>query len=154
LPLSSSKYSSSPELCLQIGNSRLRHSLAGTLIVAETGAIGLLLLRGYTCESLFLSLLAVGLMRRLVVDRARGLGLVWRRGNWMLLRGTATLPVKLLAGPVATPWLIFLAVVELSGGRATRLWIFRDSVPRAQWRRLQVRSELAARCDRKPGSGR
>ncbi|MCX2976639.1 protein YgfX [Candidatus Marimicrobium litorale] len=124
------------------------------MIVAETGAIGLLLLRGYTYESLFLSLLAVGLMRRLGVDRARGLGLVWRRGNWMLLRGTATLPVKLLAGPVATPWLIFLAVVELSGGRATRLWIFRDSVPRAQWRRLQVRSELAARCDRKPGSGR
>lgn len=154
MPLSSSRYSSSPELRLQIGNSRLRYSLAWTLVVAEIGAIGLLFLRGYTCESLLLSLVSIVLMRRLVLNRARGLGLVWRRGNWMLLRGTAILPVKLLAAPVATPWVIFLAVAELAGGRTTRLWIFRDSVLPGQWRRLQVRSELATRCDRKPVSGR
>ncbi len=153
MPLSSSKYSSSPELRLQIGNSRLRHALAGALIVAEMCAIGLLFLRGYTCESVLLSLLAVVLLTRLLVDRTRGLGLVWQGGNWMLLRGAAALPVKLLAGPVATPWLIYLAVVELSGGRATRLWIFRDSVPSAQWRRLRVRSELATKCDHGLGSG-
>ena len=111
-------------------------------------------MRGYTYETIVLSLLVAGLTRRLVIDRARGVGLVWRRGNWLLLRGNATVPVKLLAGPVATPWLIFLAVVELSGGRATRLWIFRDSVPLTQWRRLQVRSELATRCGGKPDSGR
>ncbi|MDC0361594.1 hypothetical protein OAN12_00940 [Halioglobus sp.] len=124
------------------------------MIVAETGALGLLFMRGYTYETILLSLLVAGLMRRLVIDRARGVGLVWRRGNWLLLRGNATVPVKLLAGPVATPWLIFLAVVALSGGRATRLWIFRDSVPLTQWRRLQVRAELATRCGGKPGLGR
>ena len=94
MPLSLSKYLSSPELRLQIGNSRLRRALAGVLIVAEMCAIGLLFLRGYTCESVLLLLLAVALLSRLLVDRTRGLGLVWQGGNWMLLRGAAVLPVK------------------------------------------------------------
>ena len=138
----SAKYFSSPTLHLRIGKSRLGFSLYIGLSVVVVAALWLLYERGYGSLVLMSSVLATTLMWSLSKDSMEGLALSWCQGSWTLERDGVQRSVALGPRCISTSWVIYLPVFDLSTGQVEHLWLYADSVPREQLRRLRVRLTL------------
>jgi hypothetical protein len=75
-------------------------------------------------------------------DPAQGSVLEWRQGIWTLQRAGVESVVALAGSGITTPWVIYLSFNDLSVNRGGHLWVYADSAPQEQWRRLRVRVTL------------
>ena len=136
----SAAYSNSPELRLQIADSPLRRRAYLLIIAVALAAPWQAADRGYpllaTALVPMLAWLCWG-MRRVPFEGAQ---LSWRRGEWQLAERGKQRRAEVAPGAVALPWVVLLPL-RLAGDRCY-LWVFVDSVPRDQWRRLRVRVRL------------
>lgn len=138
----SARYSSSPALHLTIGKSRLRALLYGALCLVTVYALWSIYTRGYAALCFLFAAPAAVLLWRLRCDSMLGGELCWQQGDWTLLHGTRRRTITLTRRSTATPWVIYLAFTELPTGRGGQLWLYADSVPTEQLRRLRVRLTL------------
>jgi len=97
-------------------------------------------LRGYRWLALAAVLCLVPLLWGTRGQPAAGTCLSWRAGQWLVHGVDGTAPVTLerwhrLAGVTFVAW-------RGPGGRRGRAWLFADSAPRDQLRRLRVRLGL------------
>ena len=137
----SARYSTSPALNLPIGKSRLRALLFLLLALCLGASLLLLGLRGYPL--LALSLLAPTACCYLAQLRSSGVtALGWRAGQWTLQCGSERIPIRILPGSSCLPWVVYLGWASLADRRRGSLWLFADSVPAGDWRRLRVRLSL------------
>ena len=138
----SARFSNSPALHLTVGSSALRRVLVGALYLCTAYSLYRLYLRGYPLLSLSLLPLAVCCCWRLGAEPWCGVSVCWRRGQWSLEQGEKQTVIVIGPGSTCLPWLIYLAWTELPGGRSGSLWLFPDSAPAAELRRLRVRLTL------------
>ena len=98
--------------------------------------------RGYGYLALILAVLALAVLLSLSRESMEGLILSWHQGSWTFERGGVRWNV--VPGPryVCTSWVIYLPVIDPSIGRVEHLWLYADSIPREQLRRLRVRLAL------------
>jgi membrane-bound toxin of toxin-antitoxin system len=138
----STRYSTSPSLRLRIADSTLRRVLYVGLCLCVAYCLCRLHLKGYSL--LALSLLPVAGLGcwRLAFEPMSGAILCWRRGQWLIERGSSSVPIAIHRGSCCLPWLIYLAWTELPTGRKCRLWLFADSAGAGELRRLRVRLKL------------
>lgn len=73
-----------------------------------------------------------------------GAELSWRGGSWLLRRDDVWRDIAPGKRTIVTPWVICLAFSALPAGPTDHLWLFFDSVPADDLRRLRVR--LALNC--------
>jgi len=134
----SARYSSLPSLNLQIGRSRLRGLLYLQLALCLGASLLLLGLQGYPLLALFLLAPAtccyVALLRGTDVT-----ALGCREEQWLLQRGSERIPIRISPGSGCLPWAIYLGWVSLVDQRRGSLWLFVDSAPARDLRRLRVR---------------
>jgi|AntAceMinimDraft_11_1070367.scaffolds.fasta_scaffold00079_25 hypothetical protein len=71
-----------------------------------------------------------------------GAQLHWRQGRWTLQQGASRRTVTLTRRSTATQWLVYLAFNDMPAGSAGQLWLYADSIPRDQLRKLRVRLVL------------
>ncbi len=149
----SATYSTSPELHLPIAESRYPRLLAAIFLCLQLAGLGLL-----ARSEAWLWMLAVSGLLALLLAPCGGLlltassftrradrpaaprSLHWRQGRWWLesaghRRGIVPLRWHCL------PWCTYLAWREDGGGRG-EVWLFQDSAPRDDLRRLRVRLTL------------
>lgn len=138
----SARYSNSPALRLTINNSRQRRSLHLLLCLAITCALYRLYLRGYPLFTMSLLPLAGWCCRRLAREAAVGATLCWRQGAWSLQRSDGSEQRMMLRRCICLPWLIYSRWQVAPVGRHRSLWLFADSAPAEQLRRLRVRLAL------------
>ena len=138
----SARYYSSPALHLKIGKSPLRSTLYKALCLIIVIGLWLLYARGYGLLVLVLSLPVATVLWRLKKDPMQGLELRWRQGGWTLEREGVLQLIALGKRGICTPWVICLAVTDLTVGRSCRLWLYADSVPGEQLRGLRARLTL------------
>ncbi len=138
----STRYCSSPTLHLRIGKSRLRTTLYATLCLVVAVALWLLYVRGYGSLVLVLSVLVTTLLWHLRKDPMAGLELRWRQGTWTLERDGVQQVITLGKRSISTPWVIYLAITDLSVGRSGHLWLYVDSASGQQLRGLRARLTL------------
>lgn len=137
----SARYSTSPLLSLQIGRSRLRRQLHALLALCLCASVFLLGRQGYPVLALLL--LAPTTYCYLAQLRGNGVtALSWRAGQWTLHRGPEHIPIRVLPGSSCLPWVAYLSWASLADQRRGSLWLFADSAPAADWRRLRVRLYL------------
>jgi hypothetical protein len=134
----SARYSTSPSLNLRIGRSRLRGLLYLLLALCLGASLVLLGRQGYPL--LALSLLAPAGCCFIAQLRRDGVtALEWGAGQWTLRRGSERIPIRILPGSSCLPWVIYLGWASLVDQRRGSLWLFADSAPAADLRRLRVR---------------
>ena len=138
----SGRYSSSPELRLNIGSSRLRSELHGLLCLATCAALWAICDRGYVLCALLLAPCAAGLWWRLRRQTAAGSLLGWVGGVWTLQQCGVQRVITPLPRCTVTPWVIYLVFIDTAAGSRRNLWLYVDAAPRLQWRRLRVRLTL------------
>ncbi len=138
----SGRYSSSPELRLSIGSSRLRASFHGLLCLAAGAALWAICERGYVLSALVLAPCSAGLLWRLRRETAAGALLGWRGGVWTLQDCGEQRVITPLPRCAATPWIIYLVFIDTAEGVRRELWLYVDAVAPSQWRRLRVRLTL------------
>jgi hypothetical protein len=139
----SARYSYSPTLQIHIGKSRYRSTLWLLLCIATLCALVGILARGYPVLCLLLAPLAGGLLWRLRHDAMIGAQLHWRRGQWSLQQGDRLRLIVLSRRSTALPWVMYLVFSEPATGRGWQYWLYTDSAPADQLRRLRVRLALA-----------
>ena len=135
----SARYLNSPALHLTVGNSRLRRILHGLLCLCAAVSLYRLYLRGYPLLAGSLLPLACLCCVQLAKQSLCGATVCWRQGEWSVLRDNVSYPVSVGRRSACLPGFIYLACEEQSGGRCLRLWLFPDSAPAEQLRRLRVR---------------
>lgn len=133
----SARYSSSPELHLQIGDSRLRRWSLAALLACLVLALGLIFYTGYPVIASALSTCALCLLPALWRNPSRGLRLRWRQGQLALGRGDALTPVELLPCTACLPWGVYLCWRDPAGGSRAGCWLFVDSLSAEDLRRLR-----------------
>jgi hypothetical protein len=138
----SEKYSNSPALCLKVAASDTRCALYAALCVCAGGALWLVAAGGYTGTAALLLPAVLVALWRLRRQRLCGATLRWERGDWMLECDGECRALRLLPGSGRLPWLICLVWRELPAGRRGGLWLFPDSAPARELRRLRVRLVL------------
>ena len=106
--------------------------------------LGLLFQRGFHGLVPVLLVPVSTLLWRLRNDPAQGLELGWSGSGWFLGRGGEKREVEPGRRTVVTPWIIYLDLVLLPGGRRKPLWVYADSVDARGLRCLRVRLSLAA----------
>jgi hypothetical protein len=99
-------------------------------------------MRGHDLLAILLTPPAIGLLWYLRHDSAVGATLTWCQGRWILQDDSKQRYIALTRRSVATPWVIFLAFSELPEGPGGQLWLYADSIPDDQRRRLRVRLNL------------
>lgn len=138
----SDRYSSSPELRLRIGKSRLRAALYCALCIVTCYALWAIAARGYTMPCLVFSPLAVALLWRLRCDAGAGAQLDWRSGVWTLQHNGLRHVIAPGRRCIVTPWAIYMAYTDLLVGSVGSLWLYADSLSPQQMRQLRVRLTL------------
>lgn len=98
--------------------------------------------RGHPIPALLLAIVATGLLWRLRHNPYEGVQLFWREGCWTLQQGTQQRSICPNHRSTATRWVIYLAFSELPSGPGGQIWLYADSVPEEQMRRLRVRMAL------------
>ncbi|MFC1578817.1 protein YgfX [Pseudomonadota bacterium] len=137
----SARYSTSPALNLQIGKSRLRRRLYALFSLCHAATIFLLNQRGYPVLALIL--LAPTAWCYLSLLRDDGVTAIsWRAGEWTVSQGPETIPVCVLPGSSCLPWGIYLSWAALADHRRGSVFLFADSAPAGELRRLRVRLSL------------
>ncbi len=151
----STRYSNSPELHLQIAESRYPRLFFLALVVLQF--FNLWLLQRASLPAGALALLVL-LLLALLTHAARHSWqrqlpqLHWRRGQWWIEVAGERRDIEILRWHLL-PWLTYLAWREeeagspaerapAAGGRRDALWLFADSAPRDGLRRLRVRLTL------------
>jgi hypothetical protein len=97
---------------------------------------------GYPGTAALLSPAALGALWRQRRQPLCGAILRWERGSWLLERDGERTALQLLPGSGRLPWLICLVWRELPAGRRGSLWLFPDSAPARELRRLRARLAL------------
>ncbi len=138
----SGRYSSSPALCLSITRSRLRTRLFAALCFAIALALWSICSRGYPLPGLLLLPLALMLLWRLRYGAMEGAELRYQQGKWALCQGGIARRISPTTRSTNTPWVIFFAFNERPSGRPGHIWLYRDSAPPEELRRLRVRVTL------------
>lgn len=138
----SSAYSNSPALRLQIADSPLRRRAYICLVLLALGSLWYCAGRGYPLLAIALAPLLTWVCWSMPGACWQGAELCWRQGAWQLSVREQAHPVALLPGAVALPWVALVPFQLTVGGARRWLWIFADSVPFEQWRRLRVRLRL------------
>lgn len=141
----SATFSNSPELRLRIAESRYPRlfllvlvclHLANLCLLGRSGA------SGWALAALCLTSLACYCVAALQYRRRRRQRRVlgWRQGQWWLAGESGPRPIEPLRWH-CLPWCTYLAWREADGRRGD-LWLFADSAPRDEQRRLRVRLTL------------
>ncbi len=138
----SAKYSSLPALRLIIGRSGLRRILHGAFCLCIFFALYLVYTRGYPALALLLLPPVSLLLWRIRGQPMAGAVVCWRQGNWSVERGVITRAIRISANSTCLPWVIYLAWRELPADRGACVWLFADSAPPRQLRRLRARLAL------------
>jgi len=138
----SARCSNSPELHLIVAESPLRRRLLTALALLVLAALCSLVRSGYAAWAGLLTPPVAVALWRLGRDSGRGTVLRWRAGQWSIGRGDACRPIELEPGSVRLPPALYLQWREISSGRPGRLWLFVDSVPERELRRLRSRLSL------------
>lgn len=136
------RYSSSPELRLSIGSSRLRAGLHALLCLPTSTALWAIYDRGYLLCALLLAPFAAFLWWRLRQQTFSGALLGWGGGVWTLQQCGEQRVITPLPRCTVTPWVIYLVFIDTAAGARRNLWLYVDAAPRTQWRRLRVRLTL------------
>ncbi len=139
----SGRFGNSPALRLRIGDSRLRAVLHAALCACVGAALWVTGVRAHLGVSLLLLPLAVMLLWQLRRDTAAGAQVCWHSGTWTLEQAGESKVVVVGRRSIVMPWAIHLSFTEPATGAGRELWVFVDSVPRAQLRQLRVRLALA-----------
>lgn len=144
----SRRYCNSPVLRFRIGESRLRAALYAALCLAVATAHYLIFLRGYNGLALLLALPALILLGGLARDPAAGVWIAWRGGRWSLCRGGVWQDVIPHRRTVVTRWVICLVYSYAPWSARNYLWLYADSLPAGELRRLRLRLALQKPADR------
>jgi hypothetical protein len=136
------KFSNSPELHLEIVESRVHARCLLGACLAVAFALLLLAYRGYPVIAGVLLPCALFSLLGARRDSLAGKALAWRRGRWWLCRGSETVEVEILPASVTLPWLIYLVWREIPGRSRHRAWLFPDCASRDGLRLLRVRLRL------------
>lgn len=137
----SARYSTSFTLRLPIAESRICAALQAGFSVCCFLALVLISGRGYPWLAVLLSLPIMTLLP--VLNRQPLVGAVvhWRRGNWSIERGGVEMAISLHPSSRVSPFAVFLCWCSESGVKDS-VWLFADSAPADQQRRLRVRLAL------------
>lgn len=138
----SAKFSTSPALRLTIGKSRIRTFLHRALCCCVLLALSLAYLQSYLTLALLLSPFAALLLWLLSHDSGVASIVCWQDGMWMVERNGHAQIVSISQRSTGLPWVIYLAWQKLPAGRRESVWLFADSAPAQQLRRLRVRLSL------------
>lgn len=138
----SARYSTSPSLCLEIGNSRILRLLHALACLLAALSLYRLSLRGYPLAALALSPVAGLCCWRLAGQKLAGARICWRQGEWTLQQGPSSTPLAIHPGSTCLPWVIYLAWTEPTGRGRGSLFLFPDSAPADALRQLRVRLTL------------
>jgi hypothetical protein len=120
----------------------MRTTLYAVLCLVIVVALWLFYARGYGILVYVLSLPVTTVLWCLRKDPTEGLELIWRQGVWTLERDGVQRVVALGKRSISTPWVIYLAVTDLSVDRGCHLWLYADSSPGQQLRCLRARLTL------------
>ena len=138
----SAKYSTSHTLDLTIAESRIHFILQVALCTCVLAALLLLWVAGRTVLAALLLLPAGWLLWHLHFASMSAPLIRWRQGVWTLQREGCARPVRISPRSTVMPWVIYLAWCELPAGPRGCVWLFADSAPPQQLRRLRVRLSL------------
>jgi hypothetical protein len=138
----SARYANSPALRLKIGESGLRAALYGALCLIILYALCSIYARGYAFLVIFLSVIACILLWLLRRNPMRGAELCWRQGRWTLERDGLIREIFPSRSSTVLPWFVYIAFTDIAEGPAGHIWLYTDSVPKHQLRRLRVRLTL------------
>ena len=72
----------------------------------------------------------------------RGASLCWREGRWTLERDGVIREISPTRRSTVLPWLVYIAFADTAEGSEGHIWLYGDSVPQDQLRRLRVRLTL------------
>ena len=138
----SARYSTSPSLSLKIGKSRVRAALCAAFCLVTVCALWLLCARGHAPLVALLTLPVARLLWCLRQDPMEGAELRWHGGLWTLETAATQRVISPTGRCAITPWVIYLSFTDLPAGGGGRIWLFHDSAPSQQLRRLRVRLTL------------
>jgi hypothetical protein len=138
----SARYANSPALRLKIGESGLRGALYGVLCLIILYALCSIWARGYAFLVVSLSVIAFIVLWLLRCNPMRGVELCWREGRWTLERDGVIREISPSKGSTILPWFVYIAFTDIAEGSAGHIWLYADSVPKHQLRRLRVRLTL------------
>jgi hypothetical protein len=138
----SARYVTSPALHLKIGESGSRGALYGALCLVIVYALCSVYARGYAFLAISLSIIAFGLLGLLRRNPMHGAELCWREGRWTLERDGVIREISPSRSSTALPWFVYIAFTDIAAGSAGHIWLYADSVPKRQLRRLRVRLTL------------
>ena len=138
----SARFSTSPELHLTVGDSRLRKIVLFLFLSCQLASMWLLASSGYVLFAVLALILCVAACPAWLRDSSRGTALRWSRGRWSLEQGGAVHPVEVLPGSRCLPWVIYIPWRDARDGRRGGLWLYSDSVDRGTLRRLRGRLTL------------
>jgi hypothetical protein len=138
----SARFSTTPELRLRIGRSRLRRALFGALLALQGCGIWLLWDAGHRLVALSSIPVLLLVFAALVRDPARGTIVQWRDGSWTLEKAGERLPVVILPATTCLPWVVYLAWRSQGTGGHGHLWLFSDSTGRDGFRCVRARLAL------------
>lgn len=138
----SARYATSPALHLKIGESGLRRALYVALWLVILYALCSVYARGYALLVVSLSIIAFGSLWLLRRNPMRGAELCWRDNRWTLERDGVIREISLSRRSTVLPWFVYLAFTDIAEGSAGHIWVYADSVPKPQLRRLRVRLTL------------
>lgn len=136
----SGKYSTSPALHLPIAESRSLRHLQNLLLAALALASLETALRGYHWLALILLLALIPSRAGMRRQASAGTCISWRAGQWAVSGPHGSGTITLLRWH-RLPWVTYIAWSG-PGRRRARAWLFVDSAPRQQLRRLRVRLAL------------
>jgi hypothetical protein len=97
---------------------------------------------GYTALAVLLVLVSALALQRLRHNPMEGAELTWKQGVWTLHHHGEQRVILIGPRSAALPWVIYLAVTDLSSGSSGSIWLPADSVSREQRRLLRVRLTL------------
>lgn len=136
----SKKFSTSPTLHLTIAESSLHECVRYLFIVAVVLALWELARGGYPIVVVSWTPMLALLLWRSRRQRHIGVVIRWRRGEWTIESDGQLVPVDLRRAH-CLPWLTFMAWQSASG-KLGQAWLFNDSAPPCDLRRLRVRLRL------------
>lgn len=135
------RYSSSPTLHLRIDKSRIRCALFSVLCLILLFALYALYSDGHGYLVGPLTVWVIVLLWRARRDAMTGAELRWHGGRWTLQHEGEVRGILLSRRSTATPWVIYLGFTETAGSSG-HIWLYPDSAPALQLRRLRVRLAL------------
>jgi hypothetical protein len=138
----SARYSNSPSLRLAVARSSIYRGLHGLLCLFVVFSLIRVYQRGYPVLALTLLPLATLGCWRLAQQRLAGALICWSKGEWTIEAGENCVPVKLARSSTCLHGVIYLAWEQgVDTGRGS-VFLFTDSAPAQDLRRLRVRITL------------